>query len=129
MNHLEPDVLETRVSSPTFDVAKVNNVMAKSAVPRLHAVAFSSPDRRHLTLMVINRSMAATIPTAIQFQGFTPQGEARVWTLSGTSPLDHNEHLSTTVTPQSTTLAVAGAGCSHTFAAHSLTVLDFTGQP
>ena len=81
MNHLGPAVVETRVSSPTFAVAQVTNVKSRSAVPLLHAVAFSSPERPHLSLMVINRSLAGAIPTAIRFQGFTPQARAQVWTL------------------------------------------------
>lgn len=128
MNHLGPAMVETRVSAPTFAVAQVTNVKSRSAVPLLHAVAFSSPERRLLALMVINRSLSAAMPTAIQFQGFTPQAEAQVWTLSGNSLMDHNENLSSTVSPQAGLITDAGASFSYTFGAHSLTVLEFQAQ-
>ena len=86
MNHLEPDLVETRVSSPAFALPKVTNVMAKTGVPLLHAVAFSSPERRPSFPDGDQPVLSAAIPTAIQFQGFTPQAGAQVWTLSGNSP-------------------------------------------
>jgi len=128
MNHLGSAVVETRVSSPTFAVAQVTNVKSKSAVPLLHAVAFSSPERGRLSLMVINRSLSSTIPAAIQFQGFTPQAAAQVWTLSGRRVMDHNENLSTTVSPRPGRLTDAGVSLSYTFEAHSLTILEFQAQ-
>ena len=129
MNHLGPALVETRVSSPTFAVAQVANVKSKSAVPLLHAVAFSSPEQGRLSLMVINRSLTAAIPTAIQFQGFTPQAGAEVWTLSGNSVMDHNENLAGTVSPRSGQITNAGARFSYAFGAHSLTVLEFRARP
>jgi alpha-L-arabinofuranosidase len=128
MNHLGPAMVETRVSSPTFAVAQVANVKSKPAVPLLHAVAFSSPGRRRLALMVVNRSLSAAIATAIRVQGFTPQAGAQVWTLSGNRLMDHNENLSTTVAPQSGKIIDAGARFTYTFKAHSLTVLEFKAQ-
>ncbi|MGA9754298.1 MAG: alpha-L-arabinofuranosidase C-terminal domain-containing protein, partial [Desulfobaccales bacterium] len=129
MNHLEPAIVETRVSSPTFAVDRVFNVKSHSAVPLLHAVAFSSPGQRRLSLMVINRSLTAGIPTAIRFQGFTPQTGAQVWTLSGNCLRDHNENLSTTVAPRPGQITDAGVSFSYTFGAHSLTVMEFQAQP
>jgi alpha-L-arabinofuranosidase len=128
MNHLGPALVETRVSSPSFGVARVTNVKSKSAVPLLHAVAFSSPEQGRLSLMVINRSLTAAIPTAIQFQGFTPQAGAQVWTLSGNSVMDHNENLASTVSPRRSQITNAGASFSYAFGPHSLTVLEFQGQ-
>jgi len=128
MNHLGPAVVATRVSSPAFAVAQVTNVKAKSAVPLLHAVAFSSPERGRLSLMVINRSLSGAMPTAIRFQGFTPQAGAQVWTLSGNSVMDHNENLASTVSPRPGQITNAGASFSYSFGAHSLTVLDFRAQ-
>jgi alpha-N-arabinofuranosidase len=129
MNHLGPAIVETRVSSPTFVVAQVANVKSKSAVPLLHAVAFSSPGRRRLALMVVNRSLSAAIATAIRVQGFTPQAGSQVWTLSGNRVMDHNEDLSTMVAPQSGKIIDAGSRFTYTFKAHSLTILEFKGQP
>jgi alpha-N-arabinofuranosidase len=128
MNHLGPDLIETRVSSPTFAVARVTNVKYKSAVSLLHAVAFSSPEQGRLSLMVVNRSLTAAIPTAIHFQGFTPQAMAQVWTLSGNSVMDHNENLASTVSPRPGQITKAGARFSYAFGPHSLTVLEFRGQ-
>ncbi|MBM4301822.1 MAG: hypothetical protein FJ121_09895 [Deltaproteobacteria bacterium] len=128
MNHLGPAIVETRVSSPTFAVAQVTNVKSKSAVPLLHAVAFSSPERGRLALMVINRSLSGAMPAAIRFQGFTPQAGAMVWTLSGNSVKDHNENLASTVSPRPGHITNAGASFSYTFGAHSLTVMEFQAQ-
>jgi alpha-L-arabinofuranosidase len=128
MNHLGPDVLETRVSSPTFAVAQVANVKAASAMPLLHAVAFSSPERQPLSLMVINRSLAAAIPTTIRFQGFTPQAGAQVWTLTSNRAEDHNEDLAVTVSPRPDHITDAGAEFSYTFEPHSLSVMEFQAQ-
>ena len=128
MNHSGPDVVETLVSSPTFAVAQVANVKSKSAVPLLHAVASSSPARDRLSLMVINRSLAEAMPTAIRFQGFTPQAGAQVWTLSGKSVQDHNENVASTVSPRLGHITDAGANFFYTFGAHSLTVLEFRAQ-
>jgi alpha-N-arabinofuranosidase len=128
MNHLGPVMVETRVSSPTFAVERVTNVKSKSAIPLLHVAAFSSPERQRLTLMVINRSLSGAMPTAINFQGFTPQSQARVWTLSGNNVKDHNEDQSTTVTPHPGHLTDAGVSFSYAFKAHSLTVLEFQAQ-
>jgi alpha-N-arabinofuranosidase len=129
MNHLGPALVETRVSSPTFAVAQVANVKSKSAVPLLHAVAFNSPGRRRLALMVVNRSLSAALSTAIQFQGFIPQAEAQVWTLSGNRVMDHNENLSPTVTPRPSHITNAGASFSYTLGPHSLTVMEFQAHP
>ena len=129
MNHLGPAQVTTRVSSPYFAVAQVANVKSKSAVPLLHAVAFSSPGRQRLALMVINRSLSAALPTDIQLQGFIPQAEARVWTLSGNRVMDHNETLSSTVAPRSGEITNAGSNFSYTFEPHSLTVLEFRARP
>ncbi len=129
MDHLGPDLVETHVNSPTFAVPKVNNVLAASAIPLLHAVAFASPASRRLDLMVINRALTAPIATAIQLQGFTPQAGARVWTLSGNRISDNNEHLATTVAPRSGQISDAGPGFSYTFGPHSLTVIQFQAQP
>ena len=120
--------METRLSSPTFAVAQVTNVKSKSAVPLLHAVAFSSPERGRLSLMVINRSLSGALPTAIRFQGFTPQAGAQVWTLSGKSAKDHNEPRSSTVSPHPGHISDAGASFSYPFEAHSLTVMEFQAQ-
>jgi alpha-L-arabinofuranosidase len=129
MNHLGPALVATRVSSPYFAVAQVANVKSKSAVPLLHAVAFSSPERQRLALMVINRSLSAALPTDIQLQGFIPQAGAQVWTLSGNRVMDHNETLSSTVTPRPGKITNAGVSFSFTFEPHSLTVLEFQARP
>jgi alpha-L-arabinofuranosidase len=129
MKHLGPGVLETRVSSPTFAVPRVANVKAAAAVPLLHAVAFSSPARQHLSLMVVNRSLSEAMPTTIRFQGFTPQAEARVWTLTGDRATDHNEDLAGTVAPRSGCIRDAGADFSYIFEPHSLTVMEFQARP
>jgi hypothetical protein len=78
--------------------------------------------------MVINRSLVGTMPTTIRFQGFTPQAEAQVWTLSGNSVMDHNENLASTVSSRPGHITDAGANFSYTFGAHSLTVLEFRAQ-
>ncbi len=129
MNHLGPAMVATRVSSPTFAVAQVTNVKSKSAVPLLHAVAFSSPARPRLALMVINRSLSTALPTDIQLQGFIPQARAQVWTLAGNRVQDHNETLSSTVSPRPGEITNAGASFSYTFEPHSLTVLEFRARP
>jgi alpha-L-arabinofuranosidase len=128
MNHVGPAVLETRVSSPTFAVPRVANVKAASAVPLLHAAAFSSPERQRLSLMVINRSLSAAMPTTIRFQGFTPQAGAQVWTLTGNRATDHNEDSAATVSPRPGHITDAGADFSYTFEPHSLTVMEFQAR-
>jgi alpha-L-arabinofuranosidase len=128
MNHRESNIVETLVTSPTFATTQVGNVKARSDIPLLHALACRAPDRRRLALMVINRSLSAAISTTIEFQGFTPQAEAQVWTLSGQSVRDHHENLAARVTPQSAKISNAGTHFSFTFGPHSLTIVEFQAQ-
>jgi alpha-L-arabinofuranosidase len=127
-NHVGPEILETRVNSPTFAVPRVANVKAASAVLLLHAAAFSSPKRRHLALMVINRSLSAALPTTIRFRGFAPQAEAQEWTLTADRATDYNEDLATSVAPHSGQITEAEAEFSYTFEPHSLTVIEFQAR-
>lgn len=128
MNHVPPQLVDTRVTSPTFAVEQVGNVKAASAIPLLTAIAATSPDGRRLSLVVLNRALSQPVTAAVRFQGFTPQPAAQVFTLSGTRVSDHNEDHPHAVEPATGTINDAAPAFTYTFGAHSLTVLEFQAQ-
>lgn len=129
VNHVPPHLVATRVTSPTFPVEQVGNVKAAAAVPLITAMAATSPDGRHLTLVVLNRALSQPVIAAIRLQGFSPQPTAQVMTLSGHRVSDHNEDQPHAVEPAVATIANAAPSFSYTFGARSLTLLQFQGQP
>ncbi len=122
-------LLDTQVVSPTFTVPPVGNVKGTPPVPSLGAVAVTTSDRRHLTLLVINRSLTTPVTAGIQLQGFAPQPAALVQTISAGQAGDHNEARSTTVAPTQGNLTAAASQMTYTFGAHSLSRLEFQAQP
>jgi alpha-N-arabinofuranosidase len=123
------ELLETQVTSPTFTVPEVGNVKGTAPVPLLGAVAAAPGDRRRLILLVINRSLTVPVTAAIQLQDFAPQPTGIVQTLSGDRPGSHNEQGTTIVVPKCSNLTAASPQMTYTFSPHSLTWLEFQGQP
>ena len=128
-NHLEPQLVGVQVSSPTFAVEQVGNVKAHPALPALGALAAISRTGQRLTLLVLNRSLTGPITTTIRLAGFGPQAVAQVRILSGNSASSHNEDNPGAVAPVARRLDNAGPEFDFTFAAHSLTLLEFQAQP
>lgn len=128
-NHLGPQLVGVQVASPTFAVKQVGNVKAHPALPALAALAAISGTGQRLTLLVLNRSLTGPITTTIRLTGFTPRAAAQVQILSGKSAGNHNEDTPGAVAPAAGKLDNAGPEFDFTFAAHSLTLLEFQAQP
>ncbi len=129
VKNVQPQILNTRVTSPGFAAIQVGNVKARANIPLIGALASRSQDRSRLSLLVINRSLDSPVRTSIRFQGFNPRGRAAVHTLAGSSAGEHNENNPQAVAPLAGALDYAAPEFPYTFKAHSLTVLEFQAQP
>jgi alpha-L-arabinofuranosidase len=94
--------------------------------PVLDAAATWSPGRRQVMLSVINRDPEHDVSTELQFaQSFEPV-TATVEEVNGDSVLAINDFdKPEAVTVTAGTIEKFGSGTTHTFPAHSLTVLTF----
>jgi len=128
VKNIQPRILETKVTSPDFATAQVFNVLSRTKIPALAALASLSQDKSRLTLFVINRSLTAAVKTTIRIQGFTPKPRAAVRTLGGSSAGDHNEDAAPAAIPLEGALDYAAPEFPYTFKAHSLTVLELQLQ-
>lgn len=128
MNHLASQLLDTRVAGATFAISRVANVMANKTVPVLGAIAAISPDRKRLTLLVLNRALTGYTTAEIRLLGFTPQAAATVYLVNGRSPAAHNEEIPPGVGLTTKAFEEAAASFRHSFPAHSLTLLEFRAK-
>ncbi|HJY81025.1 MAG TPA: PKD domain-containing protein [Candidatus Binatia bacterium] len=128
MRDLAPQLLNTTVSAPTFSAPQVGNVDAMAAIPLLAAVAGTDGDR-HLTLLVLNRSLSNSIATGIHLRGCTPQSTATVRTLTAASLAAHNETSPATVVVKTASFSAAAATFGYTFPAHSLSMIELQAAP
>jgi len=148
--HFGPLLVANDVSSPTFDSRSAGWVDGAPNVPYLEIASSTSADRNTLYLIVTNKHFDRDIATSLNLTGFQAEGDANVWTLSGTA-LDANTGTSvpaewarqTTVVPDGrfyqgapeeiqvtpSTLAVSGDCFSYVFPARSVTALVLHGNP
>ncbi|MFZ5452661.1 MAG: hypothetical protein ACOZF2_12470 [Thermodesulfobacteriota bacterium] len=125
LKNLDPELVATQVAAPTFKVTRVGNVMDADGVPLLGALAGISPNGRQLSLLVINRSLGASLPATIRLVGYQPQGAASVLKVTSAGLRDNNEDQSQTVTLTTGQINNAAAQFTYTFAPHSLTLFKF----
>lgn len=122
LRNLEPQLVETQVVSPTFQVPRVGNVMGISALPRLGALASVSQDGGSLTLMVINRSLEAPITATINLKDYKPRPAAQVLGVTASGIGDNNENQSRAVNLTTGDINDAASQFTYTFKPHSLTL-------
>lgn len=125
LQNLDPELVATKVAAPTFSVTRVGNVMATGGIPLLGAAAGMSPDGRHLSLLVINRSLGASLPATIRLVDYQPQAAAKVFKVTSDGLRDNNEDRSQTVTLTTGQIKNAAAQFTYTFSPHSLTLFKF----
>jgi alpha-L-arabinofuranosidase len=128
LRKLRSVVVKTQVASPTFSVSRVGNVMARKGIPLLGALATISRDGRRLTLLVINRGLAAPMPATIHLRDYRPQAAARVFKVMGPRLSANNEDNPKTVTLTTAKVSGAAPDFKYTFAPHSLTLFQFQAQ-
>lgn len=125
LRKLAPLVVATQVTSPTFSVQRVGNVMDTAAIPLVGALGTISKDGRSLTLLVINRSLEAPLTATINLMDYKPQATAQVLGVTAARISDNNEDQSKTVTLTTTQINDAAPQFKYTFTPHSLTMFQF----
>jgi hypothetical protein len=81
-----------------------------------------------LQVVVINRSPAVDVASAVQFTGVTGSGTASVTTLDGPSPLaDNTSQAPDTVSTTTSGVAVSHGVATITFPAHSISLITVPG--
>jgi len=128
LRKLAPIVVETKVATPTFSVQRVGNVMDATGIPLVGALATVSKDGSSLTLLVINRSLEASMAATIQLMDYKPQATAQVFGVTGSRISDNNEDQSKTVTLVTTQINDAASRFMYTFKPHSLTMFQFKAE-
>jgi alpha-L-arabinofuranosidase len=129
LRKLAPVMVKTQVTSPTFSVQQVGNVKAASDIPEIGALASPSKDGNTLTVLVINRALAAPATAAIRLMDFTPQACAQVFKVTSPRLSDQNEDRAQTVTLTSGALNDAAPQFTYTLDPHSLTLFQFQAAP
>jgi alpha-L-arabinofuranosidase len=125
LRKLAPEVVETQVTSLTFPVHRVGNVMDARGIPLMAALASTSKDGRTLTLLVINRDLSASMTASIHLMDYTPQSTAQVFGVTGSRFSDNNEDQSHTVTLTTGQINDAASRFTYAFKPHSLTLFQF----
>jgi alpha-L-arabinofuranosidase len=128
LRKLAPVVVATQVTSPTFSVQQVGNVMDATGIPLVGALATTSQDGRILTLLVINRALGASKAATIQLMDYKPQVTAQVFGVTGSRISDNNEDQSKTITLTTTQINDAASRFTYTFEPHSLTMFQFQAK-
>jgi alpha-L-arabinofuranosidase len=121
-NHIGTEVLKTNVTVPF--------VAFNSTLPALDAIATRGSDGHTIYLAVVNRAQNEAVSTQINLKGWQPAGkQAQVYELNGKSWDAANPYGSTeNVNIAHRTLEVTKTPFSYIFAAHSVTVLEVSGQ-
>jgi alpha-L-arabinofuranosidase len=100
-------------------------------LPAIDAAATLSQDGKTFYLAVINRSEAQDMPTTIRLMNWTPRAgtEVHAWELNGKDRDAANPYGSTAnVNIREKTFTIERAPFSYRFPAHSVTVLELSGQ-
>jgi alpha-L-arabinofuranosidase len=119
--------LNTRTTVETYDIAEGNNrIPSIPGVPYLDVVSALNDAGDKLTLFCVNRHLHRDLTSTIRISGFTPAGQARVQTLSGTSTYQPNDEMRPeAVIPAPSLLTVKGATLDYLFPRASVTVIEF----
>ena len=83
--HFGNTLVESSVSSPTYNSVATGNIPATAEVPYLDAVSSLSVDGNTLFLLAVNKSMNASMQTGIKLNGFIPAANAITWTIKAAS--------------------------------------------
>jgi alpha-L-arabinofuranosidase len=124
-NNHGPLVLNSNVSTGTYNAAAFGNLAAKTGIPLLDVTTTRSMDGTKLYVSVINRDASSSQPTTINLSNAgTISSTATASTVTSANYLDANSWLNPNLI-QTATSAVTGVGSSfsYTFPAHSYTVL------
>ena len=130
-NYFGNTIVESVVTNPPlFDVVSFNTgafltFPAAQDVPALNCIATVGDDK--LYLMTINRDLDNDIQTQVVLNGFSPTGNAQVYTLNGPSIDATNEDIQENVTITESTIDNISDTFSFSFEKHSVTVMVFEG--
>ncbi|MHB1459398.1 MAG: alpha-L-arabinofuranosidase C-terminal domain-containing protein, partial [Armatimonadota bacterium] len=87
--HFGSALINTSVSSPTFNTKGVSQIDAVKDVPYLESISSLSKDKSKLYVIVINKHINSPIKGKLNLNGFTPSSKAKTWTMTAPS-LDAN---------------------------------------
>jgi hypothetical protein len=123
--HFGDFLVANTLSCSTFSTPEVAQVQEMSDVPELSVCASVDSTGQRLYLMVVNKRLQQNVSATIQIDGWEPQPEAHLWILNGPDILASNEeHQTVDITTE--TLGSVKNDFSHTFPAHSVTVMELT---
>jgi alpha-L-arabinofuranosidase len=98
-------------------------------LPALDAIATLSEDRHTLYLAVVNRAESTPIQTQIVMQGWKPDGAARSFELNGPDKVAANPFGNADVVNiHEKAVSLEPGALEYRFPAHSITILEFSGQ-
>lgn len=126
--HLGQAWLPVQVQGPTLSTPTVGNVAGQTHLPQLQVLATVSVGGP-ITVLVLNRSLQHAVSAKLLWEGCKPPARVRVLSLTGASPLTHNEGPGPHLGLQQGPVQPHEAGHVYTFPPHSLTGLLFAGQP
>ncbi len=130
-NYFGDEIIESVITnSPTFDTKLLDTqeflvYPATQGISVLNCIATTKNDK--LYLMVINKDLDSDTQTDIALSGFTPAGNAQVYTLNGPSVDATNENAAETVKITESTINNVSSSFSYPFEKHSVTVMVFNG--
>jgi len=84
--HFGSELVTSSTQGPVYDAPSVGWVDAVESAPYLDIVSSTSPDRKTLYILAINKHFDRSIQTRIQLNNFLPEASGSVFTLSGTAP-------------------------------------------
>lgn len=121
-------LLKTDVVSSTYDAPAIGNLPARSGVPYLDATATMSADGSRMYLSVVNRHPSSDLATTINLNNAGTIGSsATLHRLNSASYLDQNTWQNTNqVAVTTSTLTGVSSSFSHSFPAHSYSLIVFT---
>ncbi len=88
--HFGTQIVETTVTSPTFDSPEAGMVAAERNVPTITAIASLSADRRKLYVIAIQKHLSSALDVDVVLEGVNPQQAVTIHSLSGPSFDAHN---------------------------------------
>jgi alpha-L-arabinofuranosidase len=125
---LKPELCQVTVlRGPSFEVEAFGNMPGMRSVPLINALATSDGDRS-LTLALVNRSLTASVATAIQVEGFRLKGQGRLTELTANSLLEHNETNHQNVTPRTSLVDTSTRDVQVVLPPRCFTVIELAGS-
>lgn len=119
-------LVESAVTSSTFNAPAMGNLPARSNVPHLDVTTTRSADGEKLFVSVLNRDPSASTTASISIANAGAiGGTATVRTVTSANYLDQNTWADPDLVQAATsTITGVGSSFSHTFPKHSFTIIE-----